>query len=262
MAVQDIWLLPLPETSCEQLLAQEGHVLTEAEKAQLENKRLPKGKHMYAFTRIALRHILSRYETQVAPGQWQFTRQSAGKPVISWPQSSLHFNLTHADDLLVIVVCDHAEVGVDVEACDRKVDVLALSERYYQPQEIQMLRNASDEAGRTHLFLTLWTLKEAAVKATGKGLSRALRDFSFSLQEPGRIDVELGCEAGADAEDACPGFWTFAWQDYLLSTAMLIPREQSGRAALAKEGAAEWRCFSWKWPAMPVSESLALQRQS
>ncbi|WP_339866071.1 4'-phosphopantetheinyl transferase family protein [Pseudohongiella nitratireducens] len=287
MTVQDLWLLPLPDMSLELLLEREGHVLAEAEKAQLDNKRLPKGKHMYAFTRIALRHVLSRYETHVAPGEWQFSRKSAGKPIIGWPESSLHFNLTHADDLLVIAVCNHAEVGVDVEALDREVDVMALSVRYYQPQEIRALSAMSEESARRHRFLTLWTLKEAAVKATGKGLSRALRDFSFTLQAPGSIQVEQIGEAGQVAvqgkehgnehgkeqctepvdeqineQELYPEFWTFTWQDYLLSTAMLRPAKLSEASAASKTSLADWRCFSWKWPDLPVTETLPLQWHS
>ena len=258
MAVQDIWLLPLPDMPFEQLLEREGHVMTTNEHAQLVNKRLPKGKHMYAFTRIALRHVLSRYETHVAPGQWRFLRQGAGKPTIAEPESSLHFNLTHADDLLVIAVCDHAEVGVDVEDKKRDVDVLALSHRYYQANEVSMLERHLDPEKRRIEFLTLWTLKEAAVKATGKGLSKALRDFSFNLLPPNRIEVKPG-EAGK----VSPAFWTFAWRDYLLSTAKLTMSGQiaslcSSALSDANTDASDqgdetrhvagWRCFCWEWP--------------
>jgi 4'-phosphopantetheinyl transferase len=249
MIVQDIWLLPLPDMPYEQLLDREGHVMTDSEVAQLQNKRLPKGKHMYAFTRIALRHVLSRYETHVDPGQWRFTRQGAGKPTIAYPESRLRFNLTHADDMLVIVVSDHAEVGVDVEDRQRDVDVMALARRYYQPDEIQALAQQGDEQAQRLTFLTLWTLKEAAVKATGQGLSKALRDFSFELLPPKRIVV---------SHEQQPEFWTFAWRHYLLSCARLA--ESPCQSHLATHDATldanqddtvsqeDWRCFCWEWP--------------
>lgn len=275
MAVQDIWLLPLPEMPFEQLLESEGHVMTENEHAQLANKRLPKGKHMYAFTRIALRHVLSRYETHVAPGQWRFTRQGAGKPTISEPDSTLHFNLTHADDLLVIAVCDHAEVGVDVEDRKREVDVMALSRRYYQGNEIRELELQADPEKQRIDFLTLWTLKEAAVKATGKGLSKALRDFSFSFLSPGRLEVqqEAGGQMRAEAtEKTLPEFYTFAWRDYLLSAAKLSNTDQAEPTTERQlstdypvsyagdmPSVAGWRLFCWEWPTIhPIAVSPAL----
>lgn len=253
--VQDIWLLPLPEIPFEQLLDRDGHVMTANEVGQLQSKRLPKGKHMYAFTRIALRYVLSRYETHVAPGQWQFTRQGAGKPTIASPETALRFNLTHADDLLVIAVCDHADVGVDVEARHRDVDVMALSRRYYQPSEVLALEQQAEEDQRRLSFLTLWTLKEAAVKATGQGLSKALRNFNFDLQPPQQIVVARQ-QAGQVTGAGLPVFWTFAWRDYLLSCAKLSASAElaSGNKQQIAENVpsgqasrGEWRCFSWEW---------------
>lgn len=258
MAVQDIWLLPLPDMPFEQLLAREGHVMIESERAQLTSKRLPKGRHMYAFTRIALRHVLSRYETHVAPGQWRFARQGAGKPAIAAPDSTLYFNLTHADDMLVIAVCDHAEVGVDVEDSKREVDVMALSRRYYQPNEVRRLERETDpERQRSH-FLTLWTLKEAAVKATGKGLSQALRDFSFTLLPPDRIEARqerAGGEAASGKPSMPPAFWSFAWRDYLVSAAKL----SASPLASERQSDTGWRCFCWEWPDIhPLTQSPTL----
>lgn len=275
MAVQDIWLLPLPDIPFAQLLAREGHVMTQNEHDQLANKRLPKGKHMYAFTRIVLRHVLSRYETHVAPGQWRFSRKSAGKPTISEPGSTLHFNLTHADDLLVIAVCDYAEVGVDVEDRKREVDVLALARRYYQNNEIRELELQADPETQRTDFLTLWTLKEAAVKATGKGLSKALRDFSFTFLSPGLLEVQQGSggqECALTREKTLPEFYTFAWRDYLLSAAKLLntdPAEPTTESQLSTDypesytgdmpSVAGWRLFCWEWPDIhPVSVSPAL----
>src|SRR5690554_1622339 len=89
------------------------------------------------------------------------------------------FNLSHADDALVIAVASHGRVGVDVESTQRAVeDPMRLAQKYFHEDEAAALL-ALPEEQRLSRFLVLWTLKEACVKATGQGLANTLQEFSF-----------------------------------------------------------------------------------
>ncbi|KAG2271896.1 hypothetical protein Bca52824_066451 [Brassica carinata] len=64
-------------------------------------------------------------------------------------------------------------VGIDVEDKTRKMrhDVLSLAKRFYSSREVEFLSSIADMEARRKEFIKLWTLKEAYVKALGKGFS-------------------------------------------------------------------------------------------
>jgi hypothetical protein len=89
------------------------------------------------------------------------------------------FNVSHTDGAALVALVGPARaqeaapaglaVGVDVErAPERPRDAVAVGRRVFTEAERAWL--AQDPEGR---FLTLWTLKEAALKATGQGLAGA-----------------------------------------------------------------------------------------
>jgi 4'-phosphopantetheinyl transferase len=71
-------------------------------------------------------------------------------------------------------------IGIDVEARSRTPADLDIAERFFSAPEVAILRGTPPEL-KPETFLRLWTLKEAFIKATGEGLTRALDSFSFSL---------------------------------------------------------------------------------
>ena len=83
-----------------------------------------------------------------------------------------------------------ASVGIDAESVDRIVDAHEVARRFFAPAEIAMLDACSGEPERSRKFVELWTLKEAYVKAIGKGLIVPLDQFSFTIDEAGRIGFE------------------------------------------------------------------------
>lgn len=64
-------------------------------------------------------------------------------------------------------------IGIDIEEKQRKLknDILAFSQRYFSPYEVKRLTAISDPEVRRQEFIKLWTLKEAYVKAVGRGFS-------------------------------------------------------------------------------------------
>jgi 4'-phosphopantetheinyl transferase len=142
-----------------------------------------KHRHQYLLSRALVREVLSRY--QVLPAKdLQFICNKYGKPQLYGPgyYSSLHFNISHTDGLIVLAVSCRNEVGVDVEILSRKTKVVELAERYFSAQECKELKDLEKEH-ITDRFFDLWTLKESYIKACGMGLSIPLKDFSFSFAQ-------------------------------------------------------------------------------
>jgi 4'-phosphopantetheinyl transferase len=82
-----------------------------------------------------------------------------GKPVLPGGPG---FSLTHAGDLAGVAVHPDGEVGLDVEQVRELADLAAMAAHVCSPQE-----SATDATA----FFTLWTRKEALLKAVGTGLA-------------------------------------------------------------------------------------------
>jgi len=81
-------------------------------------------------------------------------------------------------------------VGVDVEAMDRDAQYTRIAERFFAPQEAYLLHSLpADKQAET--FIRLWTLKEALLKACGRGLSLPLDCACFSLSDDRAALVSL-----------------------------------------------------------------------
>lgn len=175
----DLWWVPVPDVSVTSLYSNYHHVLCAGEHQRFLSQRLPKGQLQFLITRIVLRYLFSAYHPDIKPVQWVFGKSETGRPQLDQSQSSLQFNLTHTGKLLLIAVTGSGVPGVDAEVLGRNACFAKIAQRYFSTAEALQILNASHEL-RNELFLRIWTLKEAAVKATGLGLSRALRRFSFT----------------------------------------------------------------------------------
>jgi 4'-phosphopantetheinyl transferase len=124
--------------------------------------------------------------TGAPPRDWLFSIGAHGKPevLLSSGTPRLRVNISHTRGLAAVALVVEHDIGIDVEWLDRQPHVDELAERMFAEQERQQLA-AIPHAGRTEAFLRFWTLKEAYVKAIGKGLSQPLDAFFFELDRPG-----------------------------------------------------------------------------
>ncbi|MDO5643659.1 MAG: 4'-phosphopantetheinyl transferase superfamily protein [Paracoccus sp. (in: a-proteobacteria)] len=146
----------------------------------------------YIAGRAHLRRVLGRYLGQ-PPQALRFRYGAHGKPALD----GLSFNLSHGGDLAALVVT-RAELalGIDIEP-RRKVEP-GLARTHFAPDELAAL-HALPDATREAGFFTLWTRKEAYLKACGLGLSAGLSGFSVPLDAaPARMIRSL---------DARPDQW-------------------------------------------------------
>jgi 4'-phosphopantetheinyl transferase len=174
----EVWYAPAAvdqpgptEAFCERLLLSD-------EKVRADRFRVASARHQHIVGRGMARALLSAGRCQTH--EIGFRVLDHGKPIVASPAIACRaFNVAHTHGL---VVCGLGKpehwLGVDVEWMDRRTDP-ALARRYFAPAEIRQLDATSSEAEHRELFLKLWTLKEAFIKAIGTGLYTPLDQFAF-----------------------------------------------------------------------------------
>ena len=120
-------------------------------------------------TRGIVRSVLGGY-LGIAPGELRFRTGPHGKPHLDGICSSLRFNLSHSDDLLLLAVTHAREIGIDVEFMRDDVPFETLADHYFHPEDAWDLRHLPAEK-KAWKFYDIWTTTEAQLKAGGTGLS-------------------------------------------------------------------------------------------
>jgi 4'-phosphopantetheinyl transferase len=177
-----------------------------------------------------LREILALY-LKASPGQLSFGYSAHGKPFLE-EHNTLRFNVAHSFDAMLLAIAHMREVGVDVEGVrNKRIAMEEVGETVLSEPEKQALAHFGGEDKRRTTFLRFWTLKEAYIKADGRGVSLPLKRIDVSAPE-GRIAVL----------DEVTGEWRTCprWE---LRTLAPIPGYV---AALAAEGQ-DWRLALWQW---------------
>jgi len=211
-----VWLafLDTPAFRFDELLSPE-------ERGRAERFYFQRDRDRFIARRGILRILLGCY-LGVEPECVELSRGEKGKPVIAGAPGgdTLHFNLSHSENMALFAFSSEHEIGVDIEQMRDNVEMAQLVERFFSEKEKEEWR-ALPESQRKEAFFNGWTRKEAFTKATGEGLTMPLDSFDVSLApgEPARL---LGIEGRANAASA----WT-----------MLDLRPAAGfAAALAIEG--------------------------
>jgi 4'-phosphopantetheinyl transferase len=192
--------------------------------------RFARDRARFVGARGLLREILALY-LNASPGQLSFGYSAHGKPFLAGEHSALRFNVSHSRDEMLLAIAHMREVGVDVEdARDIDLAMDELGDTVLSEPETQALARFRGEDRRT-AFLRFWTLKEAFIKADGRGVSLPLERIDVSAPE-GRVAVL----------NEATGEWRTCsrWE---LRTLALVPGYV---AALAAEGQ-DWRLALWHW---------------
>jgi 4'-phosphopantetheinyl transferase len=148
----------------------------------------------HALTRTVLSRLVG-----VPPTSLRFELGERGRPELSSPasQPALRFNLSHTRGLVACAVAFEADVGVDVEQVERRLDIDQLARSVFSESEREAMAALPVEARRTRFF-QLWTLKESYIKAVGKGLALPLRAISLHLDMEPRPRIEFGPQIADD----------------------------------------------------------------
>ncbi|MDP1989559.1 MAG: 4'-phosphopantetheinyl transferase superfamily protein [Syntrophales bacterium] len=239
-----LWFALPDEWKDSTLIESARHLLGDEEMTRMERFHFPEHRHLYLVSHLLLRTTLSRY-SHFLPNAWRFVTNDHGKPRLD-PDAGpipLCFSLSHTRGLSVVGVTREGEIGVDVEQVRRSVNAAELSRRFFSPEETAALEKLPP--GRLQAqFPLYWTLKEAYIKALGRGLSHPLDSFSFRLT--GERPHRIGFSAEEPQE---PEGWRFA---------LIAPRPQSVAAlcvASARNIATELSCTL----ALPSGETAPLR---
>lgn len=177
--------------------------LSENERVRHARFRFESDRDIYLVAHALVRRMLARV-AGAAPESFEFVAGEHGRPEISAPAvaSAVRFNLSHTHGLVACAVTRDADIGVDVEYVERRVEVMAVADHVFSLAEVAGLQSLSGEAQRERFF-ELWTLKEAYIKAIGKGLSAPLRAITFDPTQPDPVPVRFGPEVADDDARWC-----------------------------------------------------------
>jgi 4'-phosphopantetheinyl transferase len=179
------------------------HWLGAEERVRHARFRFESDRDIYLVAHALTRRMLGRV-IGVASDVLEFAAGEHGRPEIVAPESAraFRFNLSHTHGLVACAVTRAADIGVDVEYAERRVDVLGVARQVFSPREVAGLAALSGAAQRERFF-ELWTLKEAYIKAIGKGLSAPLRSITFDPAQPDPVPVAFGPEVADDHNRWC-----------------------------------------------------------
>ncbi|MEQ8705429.1 MAG: 4'-phosphopantetheinyl transferase superfamily protein [Phaeodactylibacter sp.] len=143
--------------------------LNTAEKAQLSRFRNNAQHGVYLSAHAVLNTLLGAC-TGENPAELQFSFGTQRKPYLVPTEVGLYFNLSHSGDYFLIGLLKNREIGVDVEVHRAGIPTVVLAQRFFHPQEQELLGNEST-------FFDTWTRKEAFLKALGTGLNYPITSF-------------------------------------------------------------------------------------
>lgn len=200
-----VWFTPVPKMGDAGFFSRCFALMSPQEFDRHSRLVFERDKRRNAVTRALVRIVLSRY-TGIRPERLAFTENAYGRPEIAVANHQqacgLHFNISHASNLVVLAVARHRELGIDIESSERQVPP-QLADTYFSALEAADLRALPlDEQPRR--FWELWTFKESYIKARGMGLSLSLNKFSFGLHHS-KI-VAFSCDENLDVS---PTRWMF-----------------------------------------------------
>ena len=176
-------------------------LLDEAERSRAEHFHFDHDRHAYVAAHALGRVLLSSWGGGT-PQDWHFAIGDHGKPEVVVPAGAprLRLNLSHTRGLAAAALTVDHDIGLDVEWLDGRTDGLEVARHFFAADECAQLEQAPPGLA-TETFLAFWTLKEAYVKAIGKGLAQPLDGFAFTLDPPAiRFD-------GTPGDD--PARWRF-----------------------------------------------------
>ena len=212
-------------------------LLNDEERARAARFHFARHRREYLASHALARNALS-HSHPLPPRDWSYSVNAYGKPAPipgspraglrpwgGFPECGLSFNQSNSVELAVCLVASRAathgagagpEVGVDVEAFSRAEEIVPLAQKVFSLVEQAQL-NALPAAERPHRALSLWTLKEAYIKARGMGLSLPLHGISFLFG--GVQGIRLEVDAGVDDD---PARWRFCLLEHMQHRIALV----------------------------------------
>lgn len=166
----------IPDQGCE---AEALAWLDGEERSRWGRFQSPVAQRRYVLCRAALRAILCR-QIGCANESLAFEAAKHGKPfaLVNGRPASISFNVSHSGNHGLIAVAPRGRLGVDVEERAPRRNLENLIEGVFSPREKAELESL-DGCRQLRQFFRFWTIKEALVKAHGKGLSMKVAELEI-----------------------------------------------------------------------------------
>jgi 4'-phosphopantetheinyl transferase len=152
----------------------------------------------YLTSRWLIRQAIHRY----SGAEVDDCQPVCGRPVATETPAGLSLSLSHSHGLTACAVAN-GPLGLDLEPADRRTDWARVAKRWFTAVEQEWLFRENDPSA----FLKVWTLKEAWLKATGRGIAGNLHT----------LEVRKGFELYGDQEDQHWRASCFYVEGYLLT---------------------------------------------
>jgi 4'-phosphopantetheinyl transferase len=120
----------------------------------------------FVVARGLLRGLLSGF-TGAAASKLRFRYGSSGKPSLAG--HGIHFNVSHSAEVGLFAFAPDRAVGVDVENERPVRRLLDVAQRFLSEDEVRSLAATAPEH-RDATFLKSWVIREAMLKAEGRGI--------------------------------------------------------------------------------------------
>jgi len=140
---------------------QNNDTLTETEIAKSKRFHQNVDSMRFLVTRHAIRSLTALF-IKTDPASVVFKFNDNGKPFVD----GISFNISHSGNYVLIAASGYS-LGIDIELMSKKFDFENVIEFCFNDPESEKIKTAHNSR---EMFYTLWTRKEAILKATGEGL--------------------------------------------------------------------------------------------
>lgn len=217
-------------------LAELHELLDVTKQAEIQRLVFDRDRALHTAAHGLLRRALSAV-TGADPRSWRFAREPLGRLTLAPGQQGPAFNLTHTRGLAACALSWTPGIGVDAEFGREGAAPLEIAPRVFTAAERAYLARL-EGAARSAAFFDFWTLKEAVMKATGRG---------FNLP-PATLEATL---APPWVGGAVTGDWGFA----------LLRPTTAHHLAVAQQGVGverlRWRHLEGVWLDLPLNRRPA-----
>mgnify|MGYP001815623621 FL=1 len=223
-----VWRIDLQHPA---LLALGDRLLAYDETARAHRFRFEQHRLRFMAGRSVMRLLLGDY-SGTDPATIRFHYGEHGKPAVAehGDAPAIRFNFTNSDSRALLAVATDRDVGIDLESLGRDINIPGLVRHILNDSEAREFKRLP-ETVRRQALLTIWTRKEAWIKALGDGFSRPLKSFSVSVDPDEHTGVLRMPEQ--------PGV-TFDW------TFRLLDAHPEDVATLTARGN-DWSCHCMDW---------------
>lgn len=170
----DVWQIDLDQ------LDDQSALLSDEERQHSNSMPITVHRQRFINARAVLRLLLGNY-LGTLPTIVSLEKTARGKLYL--PQKKhLKFNLSHSKNIAIFAFNEYDELGIDIEVKRKLTNIKIITKRMFSSIECGYLSGAIDENDMIDRFFTLWTRKEAIIKATGDGLAAPVNRITTTLK--------------------------------------------------------------------------------